>query len=54
MNDNIITWTPTNWVTVFLMAAGGFFILGFLTKGAKALIAARTGGTPVVDNTAAA
>lgn len=43
MNDNIITWTPTNWVTVFLMAAGGFFILGLATKGVKAAIAAKNG-----------
>lgn len=44
MNDNIITWTPTNWVTVFLMAVGGFFILGFVVKGVKAVAAMRSGG----------
>lgn len=43
MNDNIITWTPTNWVTVFLMAVGGFFILGLATKLVKKGLAARSG-----------
>lgn len=27
MEPSIITWTPTNWVTVFLMALGGFLIV---------------------------
>lgn len=27
METTIISWTPTNWLTVFLMAAGGFVIL---------------------------
>lgn len=45
MNDNIITWTPTNWVTVFLMAVGGFFILGLGVKGVKAVISARNGSS---------
>lgn len=26
MDRTYISWTPTNWVTVFLMAAGGFVI----------------------------
>lgn len=26
-NAVIISWTPTNWVTIFLMALGGFLIL---------------------------
>lgn len=43
MNDNIITWTPTNWVTVFLMAAGGFFIFGTVVKAVKSIAAARAG-----------
>lgn len=54
MNDNIITWTPTNWVTVFLMAVGGFFILGLAVKSVKAAMAARSGAAPVVDTSAAA
>ncbi len=41
MNDNIITWTPTNWVTVFLMAAGGFFLFGVIVKSIKSVAAAR-------------
>ncbi len=33
MEPTYISWTPTNWLTVFLMAAGGFVI-------AKAVMAA--------------
>lgn len=43
MEPAIITWTPTNWVTVFLMALGGFFILGLATKLVKSAVAARSG-----------
>lgn len=32
MSENIITWNATNWVTIILMAAIGFFLLGALTK----------------------
>lgn len=32
MNENIIAWNVTNWVTVILMAAIGFFILGAILK----------------------
>jgi hypothetical protein len=28
MNENIIAWNVTNWVTVIIMAAVGFFIIG--------------------------
>lgn len=35
MNENIITWNVTNWITVILMAAVGFFILGAVTKFAQ-------------------
>lgn len=28
----ILTWNVTNWVTVILMAAVGFIILGFIQK----------------------
>lgn len=31
----ILTWNPTNWVTVILMAATGFVILGFIQKLVK-------------------
>lgn len=30
MNENILTWNVTNWITVVLMAAVGFFVLGFV------------------------
>ena len=32
MNENIITWNVTNWVTVILMAAIGFFLIGTFLK----------------------
>jgi hypothetical protein len=31
-NDNILSWNPANWMTVVLMAAIGFTLLGWLTK----------------------
>lgn len=31
MDPVIISWTPTNWVTIFLMALGGFLILKVAT-----------------------
>ncbi len=34
--ENHITWNVTNWVTVFLMALGGFLILKSLLKGVEA------------------
>jgi len=30
--ENILDWNVTNWVTVILMAAVGFFLLGLLQK----------------------
>lgn len=30
--ETIISWSPTNWITVVLMVALGFAILGFVTK----------------------
>jgi hypothetical protein len=32
MDENIITWNPSNWITVVLMAAIGFTFLGWVTK----------------------
>lgn len=33
MNDSvIIAWTPTNWLTIFLMALGGFVVLKLITS----------------------
>jgi len=32
MNDSVlIAWTPTNWLTIFLMALGGFVILKLIS-----------------------
>ena len=36
MNENIIAWNVTNWVTVILMASIGFFIVGALLKWRQA------------------
>jgi len=33
--ETIISWTPTNWITVVLMVALGFAIIGFVTKLVK-------------------
>lgn len=35
MNENIITWNVTNWITVILMAAIGFFVLGVVRKAVQ-------------------
>jgi len=32
MNENILAWNVTNWVTVILMVTIGFFIIGVLAK----------------------
>lgn len=32
MNENILTWNVTNWVSVLLMVGVGFFGLGVATK----------------------
>jgi hypothetical protein len=32
MEETVLTWNVTNWITVILMAATGFFILGVLQK----------------------
>lgn len=28
----VITWNPANWITVVLMVALGFFVIGAITK----------------------
>ena len=48
MNENILAWNVTNWITVILMAAIGFFLLGLLLKwkqsrGAVASVNTTTG-----------
>ena len=32
MNENILTWNVTNWITVILMAAIGFTLIGVGAK----------------------
>jgi predicted negative regulator of RcsB-dependent stress response len=32
MNENILTWNVENWITVILMAAIGFFLVGLAQK----------------------
>ena len=32
MDENILTWNATNWITVLLMVAVGFFLLGTISK----------------------
>lgn len=41
MGENIISWNFTNWLTVFLMAMGGFLVLSLI---AQAYHSARGGG----------
>jgi hypothetical protein len=31
-SENILTWNTSNWITVVLMVAGGFFVVGLLQK----------------------
>lgn len=33
MTENILSWNVTNWITVVLMAAVGFFVLSLIAKG---------------------
>lgn len=49
MNENIIAWNVTNWVTVILMAAIGFFLIGTVIKWkqSKASAPAQTVNTTV-------
>lgn len=35
MEPVIISWTPTNWITVFLMVLGGFLLLKVAIMGVK-------------------
>lgn len=32
MEENILTWSVTNWITVVLMGAVGFFLVGLASK----------------------
>lgn len=42
MDPVIISWTPTNWITIFLMVLGGFLVLKVATIGIK-MVAAKAG-----------
>jgi hypothetical protein len=33
MNENILTWNITNWITVVIMVAVAFFVFGLVAKG---------------------
>ncbi len=35
MSESILSWNVTNWITVVLMAAGGFFLAGLAIKAFK-------------------
>ena len=43
MEPVILSWTPTNWVTVFLMVLGGFLILKVAVMGFKKVTTGSTG-----------
>jgi hypothetical protein len=45
MDENIIAWNVTNWVTVILMAAIGFFLLGLALKWKQSKSAPVVGST---------
>jgi len=32
MNESVISWTPANWITVVLMVAIGFTLVGMVTR----------------------
>jgi hypothetical protein len=40
VDETILSWNVTNWITVILMAAIGFFLLGLIQKA----VANRAGG----------
>ncbi len=37
MNENLITWNITNWITVVLMVVVGVAVFTLLTQGVKSL-----------------
>lgn len=45
MNENIIAWNATNWVTVLLMAAIGFFVVGLALKWKTSKLGGKSSGT---------
>ena len=36
MSESILSWNVTNWITVVIMAAGGFFLASLAIKAFKA------------------
>lgn len=32
MNESVISWTPANWITVVIMVAIGFTVIGAATR----------------------
>jgi hypothetical protein len=32
VNESVISWTPANWITVVLMVAIGFTVIGVVTR----------------------
>jgi hypothetical protein len=40
LGGTIISWNVPNWITIFLMAALGFFVLGMISQVAKQTSAA--------------
>jgi hypothetical protein len=45
VNENILAWNVTNWITVILMAAVGFFLLGLALKWKQAKLNSATAST---------
>lgn len=51
MNDNIIAWNVTNWVTVGLMAITIFFVVGVLLKWRQTRIQKRPSSVNTTNGT---
>ena len=47
MEETILTWNITNWITVSLMAAATFFLLATVTKYIQARQSGGSSGRPV-------
>jgi hypothetical protein len=44
MDETILTWNATNWITVVLMATVGFFILALVAQAYQSYAAKQGGG----------
>ena len=49
MEENIITWNVTNWITVILMAAIGFTLLGLGQKLYRSKMSGGAGGSGAIN-----